>query len=375
NAPREPIAIVGSSCRFAGDATSPSKLWELLKEPRDVQSRIPDTRFCAEGFYHQSHAHHRHCNMKHAYLLNQDPAAFDAEFFGISAIESKAIDPQQRMLLEIVYEALEDAGMDMEALRGSDTAVFAGLMCAEYEAILLRDLDNVPTYYASGTSRAILSNRISYLFDWHGASITVDTACSSSLVAVHQAVQALRSGESRIAVACGANLILGSEPFIVESKVKILSPDGRSRMWDKEANDYARGDGIAALVLKPFSQAIQDGDAIHCLVRETGVCQDGATAGITMPSATAQRAPIHNTFRRAGLDPHAAADCPQYFEAHRTGTPAGDPIEAEAIRTAFFSEGSALADGHPLYVGSIKTVLGHTEGTAGIAGILKAAWA
>lgn len=233
---REPIAIVGSSCRFAGDATSPCKLWELLKEPKDIQSKIPDTRFSVEGFYHQDYTHHGHANVKHAYLLNQDPGLFDAEFFGISALESRAIDPQQRMLLEIVYEAIEDAGMSLEALKGSDTAVYAGLMCAEYEAILLRDLDSVPTYYASGTSRAILSNRISYLFDWHGASMTIDTACSSSLVAVHQAVQALRLGESRMAVACGANLILGPEPFIVESKVKMLSPDGRSRMWDKDAN-------------------------------------------------------------------------------------------------------------------------------------------
>ncbi|KAH6876757.1 polyketide synthase [Thelonectria olida] len=374
-APQEPIAIVGSSCRFASDTTSPSKLWELLKEPRDIQTKIPDTRFSVEGFYHQNYAHHGHSNVQHAYLLHQDPATFDAEFFGISAIESKAIDPQQRMLLEIVYEAIEDAGMSMDALRGSDTAVFAGLMCAEYEAILLRDLDTVPTYYASGTSRAILSNRISYLFDWHGASMTIDTACSSSLVAVHQAVQALRSGESRVAVACGANLILGPEPFIVESKVKMLSPDGRSRMWDKDANGYARGDGIAALILKPLSQALKDGDAIHCLIRETGVCQDGATGGITMPSAAAQKGLIHSTFRKAGLNPHLASDRPQYFEAHGTGTPAGDPIECEAIRTAFFGEGSSPAGDHPLYVGSIKTVLGHTEGTAGIAGILKAAWA
>lgn len=218
--PKEPIAIVGSACHFAGDVGSTSKLWELLKEPRDVRCEIPESRFSAQGFHHPDHSHHGRSNVTHSYLLNEDPKAFDAEFFGVNPIEARAMDPQQRMLLETVYEALESGGMTIENLRGSDTSVFAGVMCGDYEAMLLRDLDEIPTYFAVGTSRAVLSNRISYFFDWHGASVTTDTACSSSLVAVHSAVQTLRSGDSRMAVACGSNVILGPEMYIIESKVR-----------------------------------------------------------------------------------------------------------------------------------------------------------
>ena len=377
-APKEPIAVIGSACHFAGDVNSPSKLWELLREPRDVRSEIPDSRFSAKGFYHPNHAHHGHTNVRHSYLMNEDPSAFNAEFFGINPIETKAMDPQHRILLETVYEAIESAGLTIEGLRGSDTGVYAGVMCGDYEAMLLRDLDAAPTYFAVGTSRAVLSNRISYFFDWHGASVTLDTACSSSLVAVHMAAQALRAGDSRTAVACGSNVILGPEMYIIESKVKMLSPDGLGRMWDKDANGYARGDGVAAIILKTLSSALADGDHIECLIRETGLNQDGATTGLTMPSATAQRALIESTYAKAGLDLRAKGDRPQYFEAHGTGTPAGDPIEAEAIQNAFFGDekGPKIEAGnHPLYVGSIKTVLGHTEGTAGVAAILKASLA
>ena len=320
---REPIAIVGSACHFAGNASSPSKLWELLEKPQDIRREIPDSRFNTRGFYHKNNAHHGHANVMHSYLLDEDPAVFDAEFFGINPMETKAMDPQQRMLMETVYEAVESAGMTIEGLRGSDTAVYAGVMCGDYEALLLRDLDNAPTYFAVGTSRAVLSNRVSYFFDWHGASVTMDTACSSSLVAIHMATQALRSGDSRMAVACGSNLILGPEMYIIESKVKMLSPDGLGRMWDRDANGYARGDGVAAVMLKTLSSALADGDNIECLIRETGLNQDGATTGLTMPSATAQQALIQSTYAKAGLDLKSPKDRPQYFEAHGTGTPAG----------------------------------------------------
>lgn len=319
----EPIAIVGSACRFAGDANTPSKLWRLLHNPHDIRREIPEGRFSPKGFYHENGSHHGRSNVMHSYLLEEDPRAFDAEFFGINPIEARAMDPQQRMLLEIVYEAIDSCGMTIEGLRGSDTAVFAGVMCGDYEAMLLRDLDEVPTYFAVGTSRAVLSSRISYFFDWHGASVTTDTACSSSLVAVHNAVQALRSGDSRMAVACGSNLILGPEMFVVESKVKMLSPDGLGRMWDKDANGYARGDGVAAIVVKTLSAALADNDHIEAIIRETGLNQDGATAGLTMPSAAAQRDLIRRTYAKAGLDLNVPGNRPQYFEAHGTGTPAG----------------------------------------------------
>ncbi|KAJ4303039.1 hypothetical protein N0V90_001930 [Kalmusia sp. IMI 367209] len=372
----EPIALIGSACRFAGGATSPSKLWELLSNPKDARSDIPKERFNAESYYHPNHAYHGHSNIRHSYVLDQDVTAFDTEFFGIKPVEAKAIDPQQRLLMETVYEGLESAGLTVDALRGSDTAVYVGLMCGDYEAGTLRDLKTAPVYTATGIGRSIMSNRVSYFFDWHGPSMTLDTACSSSLVAVHLAVQSLRSGESRVALACGSNLLLGPENYIMESKLKMLSPDGRSKMWDKDANGYARGDGVAACVLKTLSAAIADGDDIECIIRETAFNQDGATTGITMPSASAQEALIRTTYARAGLDLDKASDRPQFFEAHGTGTPAGDPIEAEAIARAFYGEKfSKKQNAEPLYVGSIKTILGHTEGTAGVAALLKASLA
>jgi acyl transferase domain-containing protein len=366
----EPIAVIGSACRFAGGVDTPADLWRVLQNPRDLRRRIPTSRFKADAFYASDGAYHGHSNVRHAYLLDEsrDIAAFDAEFFGVKPVEAAAMDPQQRFLLEVVYEALEHSGIPVSGIRGSDTGVYVGVMFNDYATMLLRDYQEIPTYYATGTGISVLSNRISYFFDCHGPSMTVDTACSSSLVAVHLAVQALRSGESRMAIACGTNLIIGPEAFIIESKLNMLSPDGRSRMWDQGANGYARGEGVAAVVLKTLSAALEDGDQIECIIRETGVNQDGATPGLTMPSATAQESLIRALYRKAGLNILSPEERPQYFEAHGTGTPAGDPIEAEAIFRTFCSQD---VERDPLYVGSIKTVLGHTEGTAGVAALIK----
>ncbi|KAL2864310.1 uncharacterized protein BJX67DRAFT_383970 [Aspergillus lucknowensis] len=368
----EPIAVVGSGCRFPGSSSSPSRLWDLLEKPRDVSTEIPDERFELKGYYHPTGSHHGTTNVQRAYMLNEDFRVFDAAFFNISPNEADSIDPQQRLLMEVVYDALEAGGHPMESLRGTDTAVFVGTMSVDYNDIVMRDVETTPTYFATGTSRAILSNRISYFFDWHGPSMTIDTACSSSMVALHQCVQSLRSGESRVAIAGGTELLLGPEQFVGESKMNLLSPTGRSRMWDADANGYARGDGIAALVLKKLSDAIADGDHIECVIRETGVNQDGKSTGLTVPSSEAQAALITRTYARAGLDISDLRDRPQYFEAHGTGTKVGDPREAAAIKESF--HGPAL-NGDPLYVGSIKTIIGHTEGTAGLAGVLKASLA
>ncbi|KAJ5894990.1 hypothetical protein N7495_006681 [Penicillium taxi] len=378
-ASNEPIAIVGSACRFPGDAVSSSKLWDLLKEPRDVLTEIPSNRFNPDAFYHPDGSHHGTSNVRHSYVLSDDYRLFDAQFFGTMPVEAKSIDPQQRLLLETVYEGLEVAGIPMEQLQGSNTGVYVGLMTNDYAELVGRDIQSFPTYFASGAARSILSNRISYFFDWHGPSMTIDTACSASLVALHQAVLGLRSGESNMAVAAGTNLLLGPEQYIAESKLKMLSPHGRSRMWDKDANGYARGEGIAAVVLKPLSVALADGDHIECIIRETGINQDGRTKGITMPNPMAQADLIRQTYAKAGLDLSKPSDRPQYFEAHGTGTPAGDPVEAEAISKAFFGSKANYYrkddQESPLYVGSIKTVIGHTEGTAGIAAVMKASLA
>lgn len=203
----EPIAIIGSACKFPGDSNSPSKLWELVKQPRNVSRKID--RFRADNWYNNDGHHHGASNVLEAYLLTEDPRTFDAQFFSISASEAEAIDPQQRVLLETVYEGIESAGLTIERLQGSPTAVYVGAMCDDYSDVIYNDAESIPKYAATGSARSILSNRVSYFFNWTGPCMTIDTACSSSLVGVHQAVQILRSRESDIAVAAGSNLIFG----------------------------------------------------------------------------------------------------------------------------------------------------------------------
>ncbi|KAI0975805.1 hypothetical protein F4678DRAFT_484023 [Xylaria arbuscula] len=374
----EPIAIVGSACRLPGDVSSPSQLWDLLSQPRDTLSEIPADRFNVKKFHHADAAHHGTTNGMELILEPSShfrvPPAFDAQFFGVKPGEADAMDPQQRLLLETTYDALTSSGHPVEEIRGTKTGVFVGLMSSDYADAVGRDIDNVPTYFAPGISRSIVSNRISYTFDLHGPSMTIDTACSSSLVALHQAVLSLRNGDSCAALVAGSNLLLSPDQYVTSSKLQMLSSSGRCRMWDKDADGYGRGEGVIVLVLKPLSAALANKDSIECIIRETGVNQDGRTKGITEPNPLAQADLIRDTYAKAGLDLSKQSDRPQFFEAHGTGTPAGDPTEAQAINTAFFE--SVVPKDFPqppkLLVGSIKTVLGHSEGTAGVAGILKA---
>ena len=370
---KEPIAIVGSACRLPGGSSSPSKLWALLSEPRDVLSDFPSDRLNLSRFHSINGEHHGSTDVENkSYLLTEDPRFFDAAFFNINPLEADSMDPQQRLLLETVYEAIESAGCTLAEIQGSQTSVFVGSMTADYTDIQMRDTETMPRYSVTGTARSLLSNRVSYFFDLKGESMTIDTACSSSLVALHQAVQSLRSGHCTTSIVAGVNLILDSGMFIGESSLHMLSSDARSRMWDKSANGYARGEGLAAVYLKTLSQALKDGDHIECIVRETSINSDGRTKGITMPSAAAQAALIRQTYWNAGLDP--LVDRCQYFECHGTGTSAGDPQEAQAIQEAFFPTKTASNE-TKLYLGSIKTVIGHTEGCAGLAGVLKASLA
>ncbi|KAJ6024402.1 hypothetical protein N7540_005199 [Penicillium herquei] len=369
---QEPIAIIGTACRFPGGSNSPSKLWELLKNPRDVLKRVPSNRYSVEAYYHPDPTHHGTTDVQESYFLDEDPLAFDNGFFNITSAECEAADPQHRMLLECVYDSLTDAGIPMESLRGSQTSAFVGLMCDDWSGLLTQDWDNYPMYASTGMGRSIASNRISYLFDWHGPSMTIDTACSSSMVALHQAAMTIQSGESRVALAAGSNLLLSPANYIAESKLRMLSPDSRSRMWDVDANGYARGEGIAAVIMKSLKDAIADGDNIQCVLRGSMVNQDGRTPGLTMPSGIAQAELIKQTYIRAGLDINVMEDRPQFFQAHGTGTQAGDPQEAQAISTAYFENGNPSPTNEKLLVGSVKTVIGHTEGTAGLASLITA---
>lgn len=371
NTYNEPIAIIGTGCRFPGNASTSSKLWDLLKNPRDLSNNIPISRFNSDGFYHPDGAHHGTSNVRKSYFLDEDVRRFDSQFFNISTAEAESMDPQQRQLLEVVYEAMESANLTLEQMRGSPTAVYVGLMCDDYSGLIFSDMESVPTYGATGAARSILSNRISYFYDWNGPSYTIDSACSSSLVAVHQAVQQLRNGECSIALAAGANLILSPRMFIAESKLKMLSPNGRCRMWDEDGDGYARGEGIAAVLLKRLSDAIADGDHIECIIRETHVNQGGRSTGLTVPNPVAQVNLIRETYKKAGLDLNKPDERPQYFQAHGTGTKVGDLNEATAIHNTFFAGREEVRHGD-LYVGSVKTVVGHSEGAAGIAGLLEA---
>ncbi|KAI1328158.1 hybrid PKS-NRPS PsoA [Xylariaceae sp. FL0255] len=369
----EPVAIIGTSCRLPGGTNSPSKLWELLKKPVDLLTDIPHTRFNPDAFYHKNAEHPGTTNVTKAYLLQENPLTFDNDFFGISAREAESMDPQQRILLEIAYEAIESAGYSISQLRGSSTGVFVGQMSDDYRDLILRDMDSHPIYTGTGIARSILANRVSYAFDWRGPSVNVDTACSSSLVALHQAVQSLRNEECDIAVVAGVNLVFSPELFSFLSSLRMLSPTGRSRMWDINADGYARGEGFAAIVIKSLGKALADGDDIESVIRNTGINQDGRSAGLTVPSSDAQAELMRATYARCGLDCLKEEDRCQYFEAHGTGTSAGDPKEAQGIHATFFPDPGS--SGRPIHVGSIKTVVGHTEGTAGLASILKASQA
>ncbi|KAH6899708.1 polyketide synthase [Thelonectria olida] len=358
---QDPSVIVGLACRVPG-ASTPSKLWDNIAEQRDVQRKMPEDRLNVDGFFHPEPSHKGTTNARYGYFLDQDIGNFDASFFGISGKEAEAMDPQQRLLLEVVYEALENAGITLQEISGSSASVFCGSFTNDYNAMLTKDLEYYPKYTVTGTGDAILSNRISYFYNLHGTSVTIDTACSSSLVCFHLGNQTLQSQESDISIIVGSALHYDSNVYVTMTDLGMLSTNGRCAAFDASGSGYVRGEGIACAILKRKSAAIAHGDSIRAVVRATASNHDGRKNGITLPNSVAQEDLIRTTYKNAGLDPRDT----QYFEAHGTGTAAGDPIETRAIG-AVFAEGRD----EPLYVGSIKTNIGHLEGASGLAGIIK----
>ncbi|WP_445081955.1 SDR family NAD(P)-dependent oxidoreductase [Streptomyces ipomoeae] len=353
---REPIAVVGLSCRLPG-ASGPAAFWELLREGRDAVTEMPAHR------WEPISADARSDIRRGGFLDGVEE--FDAAFFGISPREAVVMDPQQRLLLELTWEALEDAGIVAASLDGSSTAVFVGTAREDYTSLLYRRGDTAITQHTvTGTHRGIIANRVSYALGLHGPSITVDTSQSSSLVAVHLACESLRDGETELALAAGVNLNLLAEGVVGAERFGGLSPDGRCFTFDARANGYVRGEGAGMVVLKPLSRALADGDRVHGVILGSAVNNDGATPGLTVPSAAAQEKVLRLAHRRAGITPDAV----QYVELHGTGTPVGDPVEAAALGAAV---GALRAPGDPLRVGSVKTNIGHLEGAAGIAGLIK----
>lgn len=361
----EPIAIVGMSSKFSGDAVNTNKLWRMLLEGRSGWSPFPESRFHPDGIFNPNNERLNTTHVKGAHFLQEDVGLFDAAFFGYSGETAASMDPQYRLQLESVYEALENAGLPLAQIAGSNTSVFMGVFVHDYRDGLLRDADNLPRLMATGTGVPMMSNRVSHFFDLRGASMTIETACSSGMTAIHQAVQSLRTGEADMSIVGGANLTLNPDMFKALGSAGFLSGDGKSYAFDSRASGYGRGEGVATLVLKKLSDALASGDPIRAVIRESMLNQDGKTETITSPSLQAQEALVRGCYRKAGLDPGET----QYFEAHGTGTQAGDTIEARAIASVFAS------NREPLLIGSIKTNIGHTEAASGLGSVIKTALA
>ncbi|OTB05896.1 hypothetical protein M426DRAFT_10039 [Hypoxylon sp. CI-4A] len=363
----EPIAIIGMSCKFSGGASDPDKLWELMASKKTGWSEIPADRFDLKGVYHHNNERNSTTHVKGGHFLDEDVAAFDAAFFNYSAEMAQVIDPQFRLQLESTYEALENAGLPLSQVMGSQTSVFAGVFTHDYQEGIIRDEDRLPRFNVVGTWSPMSSNRISHFFDLRGASMTLETGCSTTLVALHQAIQTLRNREADMSIVTGSNVMLNPDTFKAIGSLGMLSPDGRSYAFDSRANGYGRGEGVATVVVKRLSDALAANDPIRAVIRETALNQDGKTDTITTPSGAAQVELMRECYRRAGLDPRGT----QYFEAHGTGTQAGDPIEAGAM-AAIFSQGEGRDNKENfLRIGSVKTNVGHTEAASGLAAIVK----
>lgn len=357
------IAIIGMAFRFPGEVRDAASMWAMLAGGKCCISRIPEWRWPVEELQHPDRSEPGRSVTFAAGTLS-GIENFDAAFFGISPREAAWMDPQQRLLLQIAHEAMEDAGVRPSSLAGSDCGVYVGISGMDYGQHALEDLASMTGHSMTGSALSIAANRLSYVFDVHGPSVSMDTACSSSLVAVHHACVALRSGEIPLALAGGVNLLMHPYSFIGTSKASMISANGRCRPFDARADGYVRAEGGGILLLKPLNQARKDGDRIHAVILSSGVNANGSRkSGLTIPSEDAQAELMDSVLAESGL----SADDVDFIEAHGTGTPVGDPVEAESIGRVF-GRGRRM----PMPISSIKANVGHLEAASGMAGLIKA---
>ncbi|MBF0100084.1 MAG: SDR family NAD(P)-dependent oxidoreductase [Desulfobacterales bacterium] len=368
------IAIIGMSCRFPKGINDPDQFWEFLKSGGDAITEVPLTRWDNDRYYDPDPQKPGKISSRYGGFID-DVDTFDAKFFNISHREAKRTDPQQRILLEETWHALEHAGINPDSLSGTLTGVFVGIFSHDYETLQIRQNEDsdYDAYYGTGNSASLAAGRIAYFLGFQGPAVAVDTACSSSLSAVHMACQSLRCGECSLAVAAGVNLILSPELSISFSRAGMLSPDGRCKTFDASADGYVRSEGCGVLILKPLSKAVQDHDRILALIRGSAMNQDGSSNGLTAPNGLAQEAVLRKALNTASLNPNDIS----YVEAHGTGTSLGDPVEVNAIEAVYGQDNiphNANMNNYslrPLIIGSVKTNIGHTEAASGIAGLIK----
>jgi acyl transferase domain-containing protein/NADP-dependent 3-hydroxy acid dehydrogenase YdfG/acyl carrier protein len=359
----EPIAIIGIGCRFPG-AENPEAFWQLLRDGVDAITDVPSDRWDIDEFYHPEPGTPGKMYTRRGGFIQQLDQ-FDPTFFGISPREAERIDPQQRLVLEVAWEALENAGVVPSQLSGSQTGVFIGI--GNFDFSLLRsngEMDQLTAYDGTGSALGIAANRLSYLLNLRGPSLTTETACSSSLVATHLACRSLQTGESNMAIVGAVSLLMSPAQTVTYSQARMMSPDGRCKTFDASADGYVRGEGCGIVILKRLADAVRDGDPIQAVIRGSAINQDGLTNGITAPNGPSQQAVIQQALANAGVK----ANDISYIEAHGTGTALGDPIEVKSLKSVLMP---GRTEEQTCWLGSVKTNIGHLEVAAGMAGLIK----